>query len=377
MKAHGATERAARVAEAVRELGADWAVLTQPDADAYATGHVVPIEAGPSPFAGGPTTAFVGRDGAVGLVAANVEPNIPTGLDVVKSYIGFGWAEPNDVEAAYMAAVGRVCGALGVGGVLAVEPTSFTAALAGHLAPQRTVPITAALIRARRVKTPGEIPLLTQAARTAAIGQEAALAESRAGRSELDAFARIRAAMERFAGERLPVAGDYLSGVERTARTAGWPVERSIARGDPIICDLAPRVGGYWGDSCGSFVVGEPSDAYLRLFAASREALDLALSIVRPGLAIDELDRRLRAVVARHGYAYPHHSGHSIGTAVHEHPRIVPHETDVLESGMVMLLEPSAYHPEVGGVRLEWMVVVEANGCRPLAPFEQRKCVDN
>ena len=66
-------ERLEKTVAALGEAGADWAVLTSPDAVAYATGHVVPIEAGPSPFAGGPTTALVGWDGSTALVAANVE----------------------------------------------------------------------------------------------------------------------------------------------------------------------------------------------------------------------------------------------------------------------------------------------------------------
>jgi Xaa-Pro dipeptidase len=57
-------ERLERTAAAVRGLGADWAVLASVDAVAYATGHVVPVEAGPSPFAGGPTLALVAADGS-------------------------------------------------------------------------------------------------------------------------------------------------------------------------------------------------------------------------------------------------------------------------------------------------------------------------
>ena len=367
-------DRTQRVAAATRAAGADWAVLTSPDAVCYATGHIVPIEAGPSPFAGGPTIALVSRTGTVGLIGADVRSD--AGLDVVESYPGFTWAEPNDLQTGFLAAAGRAAAALGVGGVLAIEPPSFIAWLENILGGSRQVPITHALERARCIKTPGEIDLLQRAAQTAAIGQRTALAESRPDLSELDVFGRIRSAMERFAGERVPVTGDYLSGIERTAQCGGWPIERIIQAGEPIICDLAPRVAGYWGDSCGSFVTAAPGKAYQQLYRASEEAFQTALSIIRSGLRVDELDRTLRAVVARHGYAYPHHSGHSIGTSVHEFPRIVPHETATLESGMVMMVEPSAYHPDVGGVRLEWMVLVEANGCRPLAPFEHRMTAD-
>jgi Xaa-Pro dipeptidase len=65
--------RAQRVAAAARECGADWAVLTSVDAVAYAAGHVPPIEAGPSPFTGGPSTAVVATDGSVALVCNELE----------------------------------------------------------------------------------------------------------------------------------------------------------------------------------------------------------------------------------------------------------------------------------------------------------------
>ncbi len=54
--------------------------------------------------------------------------------------------------------------------------------------------------------------------------------------------------METFAGERLPITGDFVSGVDRTAKAGGWPNARVIAAGDPVICDLAPLVDGYLGD---------------------------------------------------------------------------------------------------------------------------------
>ena len=65
----------------------------------------------------------------------------------------------------------------------------------------------------------------------------------------------------------------------------------------------------------------------------------------------------------------PLHLGHSIGTGVHEWPRIVPDQDVMLEPGMVLMLEPGAYEPEVGGVRLEWMYLVTATGNDVLSEF--------
>ncbi|NKX16823.1 hypothetical protein HGG75_19490 [Ochrobactrum pseudogrignonense] len=54
-------ERLARTIDAIKASGADWGIFTSPDGIAYASGHIVSIEAGPSPFAGGPAIALVGK----------------------------------------------------------------------------------------------------------------------------------------------------------------------------------------------------------------------------------------------------------------------------------------------------------------------------
>lgn len=354
----------------MNDLKLDWLFLSAPDTVAYATGLVQPIETGASPFVGGPTLAVLGRDGSLGVVGPDTcRPSQPASIF---SFPSFYWAESLDVDQLYDAAVRGLVQEMGIGGRIGYERRSLPAAVAAAVKNSDWVPADQAIAQARCIKSPREIACLTRSAQAAARGQEAALLHSVPDRSELSVFATVRCAMEEFAGERVPVAGDYLSGIARTSKAAGWPNGRIIADGDPIICDLAPRVDGYWGDSCGSFAVGAASPLFRRLFLASQEALATALEIMRPGLAINELDSRLRAVVDRRGFAYPHHSGHSIGTSVHEWPRIVPYETALLREGMVLMVEPSAYDQDGGGARLEWMVLVERDGCRPLAPFEHR-----
>ncbi|MGN6765215.1 MAG: M24 family metallopeptidase [Rhizobiaceae bacterium] len=370
-------ERLERTAQAVRGLGTEWAVLTNFDSVCYATGHIVPIEAGPSPFSGGPTTAFVGKDGTCGLVAANVESAAAgtSRADSTILYEGFTHDHDADPRANYAAAVAEMKKRLGVRGVLATEVESFPLALSDILEPQRVVDLTLPLRRARATKTSEEMPLMRRAAETAAVGQSAFMKYARPGRTELDIFADVRAAMENHAQERVPVTGDFLSGRARTAAFTGWPIDRMVETGDPLISDLAPRVSGYWGDSCASAMLGEPSVPYLKLFHAAKGALDRALEIMRPGLVIADLDAALRSEVGRAGYAYPHHSGHSIGTSVHEWPRLVPYERAQFEAGMVVMVEPGAYDPEIGGVRTEWMIEITHDGCRPVAPFPHEPAI--
>ncbi|GAB1584455.1 M24 family metallopeptidase [Phyllobacterium phragmitis] len=365
-------ERLARTIAAIKASGADWGLITSPDGIAYTTGHIVSIEAGPSPFAGGPSLAIIGADGQCGLVVTNLEAGTPSWADRIVTYEGFSYKEPTDIFANYRTAAARLAKELGLGGTIAIEEQSFPLSLLPLVERFLRVSIEPAFRRERAIKTETEIGLLREAALTASAGQRAFLETARARRSELEIFADIRLAMESRAGERLPVTGDLISGKMATSAFMGWPGNRRVGEGDPLICDLAPRVRGYWGDSCASAMIGTPSPGFLKLYCAAKSALELAIETVRPGIVIGELDRSLQNHIRRHGYSYAHHSGHSIGTGVHEWPRIVAYERETLQKDMVIMVEPTALDPEIGGVRLEFMLHVTNDGCEVLTDFRHQ-----
>ncbi|MDE0591437.1 Xaa-Pro peptidase family protein [Halocynthiibacter sp. C4] len=356
-----------RLAEMLAEIGADWAILTSPDSVCFATGHVVPIEIGPSPFSGGPTTAFVSRDGVAGVVCPNTDAGQAIECEEI-SYTGFACSVVDQVSN-YLAAVKAMLEKLGVSGRVAVEPASLTAALAELLPENRSV-IDDSLKRLKAIKTTREIGLLTRSAEVAAIGQKEAVAISISGRTELDVLNGIRARMETEAGTRCALAGEFLAGIERSSTLGLMPGAYELQKGDPVVCDLAPRVQGYWGDSCSSFVVeAEKSDEFAKMHEACFETLQFAISELMPGLKVCDFDRLLRNHLSEYGYSYPHHSGHGIGTSVHEWPRLIPDETAMIEENMVLMVEPGSYVPGLGGVRCEFMLRVTNSGAVPMATF--------
>jgi len=208
------------------------------------------------------------------------------------------------------------------------------------------------------------------------LGQMAALRGSRPGRTELEVWTEIRYAIEAEEGTRVPIAGDYVSGIDRTAAVGGFPTDRVIEAGDPILCDLAPRSHGYWGDSCNAIVVGEPPAGYDRLYRATEAAVHAAVEHLRHGMTMGELDTLLRDAVSDQGATNIIHNGHGIGTGPHESPRVVPGEETVIREEMVLMLEPGAYEPGVGGVRLEWMYLVTATGNEVLSTFPHARSLE-
>jgi Xaa-Pro aminopeptidase len=144
---------------------------------------------------------------------------------------------------------------------------------------------------------------------------------------------------------------------------------RTLQDGDLVMADLAPRVGGYWADTCSATSVGPPTKEQLRVSGIVRAALERGIEHARPGVPAADLDRFLRDEMARAGYAYPHHSGHGVGTTFHDKPRIVPYERRPLAEGMVLCLEPGAYVDGWGGIRWEVGVLVRSDGPEVLSRF--------
>ncbi|WP_308917004.1 Xaa-Pro peptidase family protein [Jannaschia sp. LMIT008] len=363
--------RRAAVAQAARAVGADWMLLTAPDSLAYA-GHVAGIEAGPSPFDGGPSAALIGPDGAFHVACNELEVPIAEAAGArAHGYEALGFADLRPLHVKYAEAARAMLDAARPSGRVAVEPATLPASLAALLDGRvDSVDGARALAERRAVKLPDEVDRLRRAAHCTAEGQNAVGRALRTGATELDAWRDVRLAMERFAGTRTPVGGDFVSGVARTAAIGGPATTRVLEPGDPVIADLAPRVDGYWGDSATTTILGEPSDALRRMYAHTHAIWRRVLDTLRPGITAHDFDAPLRAMVAEGGYANPVHMGHGIGASIHEWPRLVPGEDAVLKPGMVLMVEPGCYHPDIGGVRLEQMFLLTDDGHEILSPFD-------
>ena len=95
---------------------------------------------------------------------------------------------------------------------------------------------------------------------------------------------------------------------------------------------------------------------------------------MRPGASRFAIDAAARDTLDRHGLGdcFGHGTGHGLGLEVHEHPRISRRRPDVdardepVEPRMVFTIEPGAYVPDWGGVRIEDDVLVTGEGAEVL-----------
>lgn len=340
----GRIERALQIAG---QCGAGSVLLAHPSSVMWASGFQAEIETGPSPFAASPL-ALLRDDGTVVLVVSEDEAARADQLDCdVISYPGFTLEELDPVGGARRA-LRKAVGDERVATELGALPAAFAQDI-------DVVDASAGLAQARAVKDADELQRIRAAVRLCDIGQAAARSLATPGLTELELWTGIRGAMEQVAG-RVSILADLVSG-PRTAEVGGAPGTRRLREGDLILCDLVPRLEGYWGDSCATFSLGEPRSSSRDAHMRALDALARAVDGVGPGVRVSDLDANVRL-----GLNYPHHTGHGLGTSYHEEPRVVPSGDTVLEPGMVIALEPGLYSGDEG-IRVEQVVIVTDNGC--------------
>ena len=193
----------------------------------------------------------------------------------------------------------------------------------------------------------------------------------RAGRREQEIAGEIEMAM-REAGFSRPAFETIVASGPNSAFPHARPTGRRLASGEPTVLDFGGVYDGYCVDLTRTVQLGAVAPAVQRLFDAVSEAHDAALATVRPGIRPSEIDCAARNVLARHGLAeaFGHGTGHGLGLEIHEEPRIaepVAGRPDApVEAGMVFTIEPGAYVPGLGCVRIEDDVLVTPGGCELL-----------
>jgi len=199
------------------------------------------------------------------------------------------------------------------------------------------------------------------------IGQDAARDAVQVGNLELDVWYAIHQAMQQTAEHTLPLGNDCTVG----RRTGGHAKAVELLPNDSFIVDLSTQYHGYWSDSCVTYYATDPTAKQIKMHRTVAEALDLAISLARPGTIAKDIDQTVRQFIIDAGYpSYPHHTGHGIGVIGHEAPRIVPHSDEVLQAGMVIMLEPGIYVPNETGVRLEHAVLITDGDAEILTNYD-------
>jgi methionyl aminopeptidase len=125
----------------------------------------------------------------------------------------------------------------------------------------------------------------------------------------------------------------------------GIPGPLVIKEGDIVSVDVGAYIGGFHGDSCKTFAVGEISDEAKALLKSTEESLYLAISMAKPGVRLGDLGAAIQKHNEDNGFSVVRDFvGHGVGKELHEEPE-VPNFGKAghgirLRPGMVIAIEP-------------------------------------
>jgi Xaa-Pro dipeptidase len=240
------------------------------------------------------------------------------------------------------------------------------------------VPVGPEVERLRRVKDADELALMAAAQEAADVAFERVVLRGglREGCTEREVAIELEAAMREADAEDRAFDTIVAFG-PNAAEPHHHPTDRPLARGDVVKLDFGAVVGGYRSDTTRTVALGEPGERVRELHALVTQAQRAGMAAARAGATTIEVDAAARRVIVDAGFgeAFPHGLGHGVGLEIHEAPSLRwDGEPEALSAGEVVTVEPGVYIPGLGGVRIEDMVEVTADGCRVI-PRSTRELV--
>ena len=235
------------------------------------------------------------------------------------------------------------------------------------------IPTAGIVERARVRKDHYELEILREAADRLSAVARSLFPVIRSGMTERELAMTIDWRI-REAGFEKPAFETIVASGPQAALPHARPSGRTLTEGDLVVLDFGGVYDSYCVDLTRTVSIGSASRRARDVHAAVLDAQAKAIAAVRPGASRYEIDAAARESLTRAGMgeAFGHGTGHGLGIEVHEDPRIVRRRADAdtgdeaIAPGMVFTIEPGAYFPGWGGVRIEDDVVVTEDGAELL-----------
>jgi len=196
---------------------------------------------------------------------------------------------------------------------------------------------------------------------------------------------RVRAIVEGALVERGCLAESTIIAPGKQAADPHMIGSGPIRAHEPVVMDIFPqhKETRYYADMTRTVSKGAPSPEIVRMYEVVMRAQEAGIEALRPGITGREVHELVEDVIFAAGYdtlragqkhnvddpvtrGFIHGTGHGVGLEIHEAPTVGRAGTSPLAVGDVVTVEPGIYDPDVGGVRLEDMLVITRDGSRNL-----------
>lgn len=212
----------------------------------------------------------------------------------------------------------------------------------------------------RKIKREEEINSIKEAAKRAEKAFLNVKPKIKAGVKERTIALRLEAELKKAGCRSIPFDIIVASG-KNSSMPHARPTEKKIEKGDFVIIDWGGEADGYYSDMTRTFLIkGKDLSEKVRIYNTVNDARKKAISSIKVGLKTQDIDSAARNTIKKAGYGefFGHGTGHGTGLDVHELPSVSWAKGEKIQSGMVFTIEPAIYISEIGGVRIEDMVLV-------------------
>jgi len=147
------------------------------------------------------------------------------------------------------------------------------------------------------------------------------------------------------------------------------PTNNKLTNNQTVLLDFGVKLNNYCSDMTRTIFFGKPTPEQKKMYQTVLEAQERTIDLLNTKYSIlntikaSSVDKVARDYIISKGYkTIPHSLGHGIGIEVHEAPHLSSKSKDILKVGMVFSIEPGIYIPEIGGVRIEDLLVLTKLG---------------
>lgn len=222
-------------------------------------------------------------------------------------------------------------------------PVDAHRAIESRLAAHEFVDGTPAVFSAREKKSAAEREIALRGAQVADKGWSRALEVLKPGVSELTLMAEMEKVMTAEGADgyfNMLGAGRPEGEADAFRGFVVPPTPRTFQKGDLVLLEITPRVGGYWNQIVRLVSLGEPPEEIKKAHEACLHAKRMALENMKPGRGFADVARAIAGGLEKHGYSMKGvGSAHTTGLDLSESMMNLESDRKV-EPGLLVTVHP-------------------------------------